>query len=78
MLTMSETNYYRRVLLDGCSIEYKKLSICDLRDYYNFYRRRKNPIYQVHCDDSKNRFSKIYKDINDAVNIFNEIKKKLS
>ena len=64
---MSETNYYKSVLLDGCCIEYHRLSICDLRDYYDFYRRRKDAIYQVHCEDSKNRFSKIYKNINDAV-----------
>ena len=74
---MSETNYYKSVLLDGCSIEYHRLSICDLRDYYDFYRRRKDAIYQVHCEDSKNRFSKIYKNINEAVETFIEIKKKL-
>ena len=78
MLTVNDNNYYKSVLLDGCSIEYKRLSICDLRDYYNFYRRRKDPIYQVHCDDSKNRFSKVYKNISDAVNTFIELKKKLS
>ena len=53
---MSETNYYKSVLLDGCSIEYHRLSICDLRDYYDFYRRRKDAIYQVHCEDSKNQW----------------------
>ena len=74
---MSDRDYYRGVLLDGCSIEYQKLSICDLRDYYNFYRKRRDPIYQVQCDDSKNRFSKTYKNINEAVNNFIEIKKKL-
>lgn len=71
-------NYYKSVLLDGCAIEYKKLSVCDLRDYYNFYRKRRDPLYQVHCDDSKHRFSKTYKNINDAVNSFVEIQKKLS
>jgi len=74
----SANDYYKNVLLDGCSIEYQKLSICDLRDYYNFYSRRKTPIYQVHCDDTKNRFSQIYKDITDAVNSFVELKKKIS
>ena len=70
--------YYKNVLLDGCAIEYKKLSICDLRDYYNFYNRRKDPLYQVHCDDIRHKFSKVYKDINDAVRSFVEIQKKLS
>jgi hypothetical protein len=71
-------DYYKNVLLDGCSIEYKKLSICDLRDYYDFYSRRKTPIYQVHCHDSKHRFSKIYDNVGDAINRFVELKKKLS
>ena len=57
---MSDKDYYRNVLLDGCSIEYQRLSICDLRDYYNFYSKRKDPIFQVHCEDSKNRFLDIY------------------
>ena len=74
---MNDRNYYRNVLLDGCSIEYQRLSICDLRDYYNFYSKRRDPIFQVHCDNSKNRFSQIYKDVNEAVNSFIEIKKKL-
>ena len=74
---MSDRLYYKNVLLDGCCIEYQKLSICDLRDYYNFYSRRKEPIYQVHCEDSKNRFSKTYKNINEAINNFIELKRKL-
>ena len=74
---MNDRDYYKSVLLDGCSIEYQKQSICDLRDYYNFYRKRRDPIYQVHCDDSKNRFSQTYKNVHEAVNSFVEIKQKL-
>jgi len=73
----SVNNYYKNVLLDGCSIEYRKLSICDLRDYYNFYRKRRDPLYQVHCDDPKHKFSKVYKDINEAIRSFVTIQKKL-
>jgi len=37
----------------------------------------KEIVYQVHCDNSRTKFSKLYKDIDEAVQKFLQIKKKV-
>ena len=69
-------NQYKRVLLDGCAIDYRnRLSLCIINDYYR--GRAKKITYQVHCDDSRCVFSKFYTDVDEAILQFLELKGKL-
>lgn len=58
---------------EGLTIEYGRLSLCDLRNYRhsNVYDDRK---YQVHCDDPRCQHSMIYDDIEPAIEKFLELK----
>jgi hypothetical protein len=64
---------YKSVLFSGCAIEYKDVSLCNLADYTSL-RGGMSRIYQVHS--KKMKFSKIYKNIDEAVNMFLELKRK--
>jgi hypothetical protein len=63
-------------LKEGFSIEYGKLSLCDLRDFRHsaIYDNRR---YQVHSDDSRYPWSGIYEDIESAIEKFLELKRKV-
>ena len=77
MLThVQQKNLYAWCIEEGNSIQYGKLSLCDLRNfqYSDVYDDRK---YQVHCDDQKFPCSKIYNEIGPAIEKFLEIKKKV-
>lgn len=58
---------------DGLSINYGRLSLCDLRNFRHSSIRY-NRKYQVHCDDKRYPYSKIYEDLDSAVSKFMEIK----
>jgi hypothetical protein len=64
--------HYREVLLDGCAIEYKDISICKINNYHS--RIVKKDLYQVHSDNRKAKFSMMYKSPIDAIDKFLEIK----
>lgn len=66
--------HYNEVLLDGCTIEYKDISLCKISDYYD--RAIKKELYQVHSDNRKFKFSMLYQDPSIAVEKFLEIKGK--
>ena len=61
---------YASVIRDGNDIDYKDISLCDLRNHVPWYRGKKNGIYQVHS----NKFSQIYYDLNEAIAKFLELK----
>jgi hypothetical protein len=64
---------YKELLLDGSSIEYKKISICNIKNHlktFNNYR----PLYQVHSDNPKMKFSDLYNNLDDAVDKFFDIR----
>jgi hypothetical protein len=66
---------YAWCLAEGLSIEYGKLSLCDLSNYRHsmvFNERR----YQVHCDDPNCPWSMIYDKVGPAIEKFMELKKK--
>lgn len=63
---------YKSVIFSGCSIEYNKIHICNLRNYNK--RIVADNEYQVWSD--KHKEYKIYKNIDDAVNKFIELKGK--
>ena len=63
---------YATVIRDGNDIDYKDISLSDLRNHVPWYRGKKNGIYQVHS----NSFSQIYYDLNEAIGKFLELKGK--
>ena len=65
---------YKAVVFAGCAVEYKNISLCDLRQVLNHYRGYTSGVYQVHSDNSRCKFSKIFKDIDEAVDKFIELK----
>ena len=72
---MSYRQNIKEKLLNGQYEERNNLSICCIND---FYLLRTGIKYQVHCDDNRYRFSKLYENMNDAVTKFLDIKHKLS
>ncbi len=71
---MSTKEDYKSVLFSGCAIEYKNVSLCDLRYFLPQFRGRLNGVYQVHSDNKKNLYSKLFYDINEAVDKFIELR----
>ena len=70
---------YREFVADeinnGRYVEYKTLSICCINDFYELKSDKIK--YQVHCDDYKNQFSSLYRNLDTAVKKFMEIRRKL-
>ncbi len=64
---------YKSVLFSGCAIEYKDVSLCNLGNYVPS-RNGMSRTYQVHS--RKLKFSKIYKNVDEAVSMFLELKRK--
>ena len=73
---MSKTDIYKKVIIDGSAVECNRLSLCCINDYLKF-ASNKDIKYQVDCDDYRFKFSKLYNDVNDAVEKYIEIKGKL-
>jgi hypothetical protein len=67
-------NDYKSVIFSGCAIESKSISLCDLRHFLPQYRGDTMGAYQVHSDNPRHKYSKIFKDIDEAVNKFVELK----
>ena len=62
-------------LFNGLYEEYKSRSICRIND---FYPLRSGKIkYQVHNDTHRHLFSELYDDIDEAIDKFFEIRKKI-
>ena len=66
---MDEVNY-KKLLEDGCSIEYMDISLCDLKNYVPWYKRQNKSVYQVHS----NKFTEVYNHIDPAIEKFIELK----
>jgi len=64
------------VLKEGMSLDYGKLSFCDLTNFRHsaVYDNRR---YQVHSEDSRYPWSCIYDDIEPAIEKFLELKRKV-
>lgn len=63
---------YKSVLFSGCSIDYRDITLCNLANFIPI-RAKMASIYQVHS--RKMKFSKIYKNIDDAVDMFIQLKR---
>ena len=68
---MNKFQHYLTVLLDGCAIEHRHLSIGLLKR--NFGKES----YQVHCSDHRCDESKLYDNPREALIRFLEIKKEV-
>lgn len=65
----------KAVISDGYIVMYKNISVCDLKDHVDFIAKRGTSLYQVHSDNTKYRCSDVYKNIDEAINRFEEVKK---
>lgn len=76
MKNKEKKEIYEWCINEGLNLSYGKLSLCDLRNFRHsmIYDNRK---YQVHCDDPKYLWSKIYDELEPAINKFMEIKMRI-
>ena len=61
-------------LLSGSYEEYNNLSICRINDFYTIHSGIK---YQVHNDTHRYPFSELYDDVEEAIDKFFEIRRKI-
>jgi len=61
-------------LLGGTYEEYNSLSICRINDFYTIHSGIK---YQVHNDTHRYSFSELYDDVEEAMDKFFEIRRKM-
>jgi len=73
-MNISYREKIRNKLENGGYEEWKALSICCLNDFHTV---RSGIKYQVHCEDNRYRFSRLYLNYNDAISKFLNIKHKL-
>lgn len=76
LTTKEEISLYAWCIKQGLSIQYGKLSLCDLRNF-RYSHVKNDRKYQVHCDDHQYEFSGIYEDLKPAIVKFIELKKKV-
>jgi len=63
----------REILTKGGTVEFGRVTICDISRYVNFNVGRKK--WQVHSDDYRRPFSQLYGDLNEAIGVFMNILK---
>ncbi len=73
---VQEANLYAWCLHQGLSLDYGKLSLCDLRNHRHS-NIKDNRRYQVHCEDQHYPWSMIYDEVGPAINKFLELKAKV-
>jgi len=71
-----EKNLYMWCIHQGVNLDYGKLSVCDLI-HFRHSQLRDGRRYQVHCEDSKAPWSKIYDDLSPAIEKFLELKRRI-
>lgn len=72
----SEKILCEQMIKMGYTLEYGRLSVCDIRKYAPDQKYSKTP-YQVHCDDFRKPFSELYDDLEKAVLEFLKIKHRI-
>ena len=73
MNELRQHQMYVQVLLEGCSIEFGPLSVCDLSRCIGTYTKG----YQIYCDTHRVKQDLIYSDVDEAVKEFLQLKKRL-
>lgn len=81
---MNQHQMYKEIILDGCSIEIGKLSLCCINRYIKNAVKASSKIqFQVHCEHYKmvhpdgNVFSELYDDLDVAIDKFLMLKSEL-
>jgi len=72
---MNDEEYIKKIkmrLSRGGYMSFRGVTICPIKR-----NMPKQIVYQVHSDNPKTRFSKLYKDIDEAIQKFLQIKKKV-
>jgi hypothetical protein len=69
-MTETQLEIYASLLVTGHSIDFRRLSVSP-------YKRFGKEVFQVNCDDHRNLFSKFYKNVEDAIEKFVELKRDL-
>jgi hypothetical protein len=72
---MNEFDTYLDCVDADVDIQYGRLSLCNLKHYMPGYSRKR--IYQVHCDDSNEKYSQIFEHPEHAIIKFIELKRKI-
>ena len=62
-------NVYKAAIRDGCTVEYKDITLCDLRNFC-YWMKNKERVFQVHS----NKFTAIYSSLDEAVDKFIELR----
>lgn len=77
---MNQHQIYKEIILDGCSIEIGKLSLCCIN---NYVKKHTSLQFQVHCEHYKmvkpdgNVFSELYDNLDIAIDKFLMLKSEL-
>jgi hypothetical protein len=72
--TLAELGRYIHILLDGCSVQIKQLSVTHLNPNFTKFSQKE---YQVFCDDYRLQFCEHYTDPYIAIDKFIELKNAL-
>jgi hypothetical protein len=71
---MRDFQLLKSMVLDGIELTYGKMTLCNLEHYGRFKGLKK---WQIFCDDRKNPYYYVYKDLDDALMKFFELKMKI-
>lgn len=74
MHELKQHQMYVQVVLEGCSLGFGPLTLIDLSTCAGTYTTG----YQIHCDTHKVKQDLIYDDVDEAVQEFLQLKKRLS
>lgn len=73
---MNKHELFKQVIMQGCSLEIGKLTLCCIDHYYK-HRHKKELGFQVHVDHHKFQFTEVYDDLDIAVDKFIALKHKI-
>ena len=81
---MNQHQIYKEIILDGCSVEIGKLSLCCINKYIKNEPKANSRLqFQVHCEHYKmlkqdgNVFSELYDSLDTAIDKFLMLKSEL-
>lgn len=66
--TRESRNALMTILKAGGTIEFGRVTICDISRYVNFSTGKRK--WQVTSDDYRKQFSELYADMNEAIDVF--------
>lgn len=75
---LPDTDYYKKVLLDGCIVQYRDIEMSDLRFQVGKYASSDSPVIQVYKKNTGgNEFYGLFYNFEQAVSKFNELKRRI-